>query len=131
MADAEVLRMVDLTREQARALRRAAKDAVVRAEALIRRAIVICGRYKQLERIEAVRADALSETTPQVRQRFHARTLEVIEQLKRSLSDLETIRMIPSDDAELRALKEDIRQTIERADPAKGTERQMHLQICA
>lgn len=44
----------------------------------------------------------------------------MVEQLKRGLSDLETVRLIPADDPKLRELKQDIRKSIERAETGKA-----------
>lgn len=118
MADAEVIRRVTLTCQKAQTLRESAKAAIVRAEALIRHATALCARYKTIEKVAAEKFVPFSGAAPRIRQRFHARGFEIVEQLKESLSDLETIRLIPADDPKLRELKEDIRKSIERAEIA-------------
>jgi hypothetical protein len=44
---------------------------------------------------------------------------EVLEALRKSLHDLETVRMTPPSDPGLCDLRQDIRKTIERAEPAE------------
>ena len=120
MAHPQLIRKVTLAREQARSLRQSAEAALARAEALIKRATTLCARYKKVEQIAAEKPNPFSERALQPGQRSNARRSEMVEQLKRSLSDLETIRLTPADDPKLRELKEDIRKSIERAETGKA-----------
>ena len=107
--DSELARVVHQTRRQAHTLRASAKKRLNRAERIIARAKSLCTRY---HRLETQGAEAQTQVKSQIQHRLAA---QVLEQLRQSLSDLEGIRMIPSDNPELRDLKEDIRKSIERA----------------
>ena len=106
----QLLQELSVNREQARALRESAREGRHWAEELMARARYLRARHKKLETQEAEAQLAAAE--PRSRNRLHVRRLEVLEQLKQSLFDLEGIRMTPEHDPELQNLKDDIRKTI-------------------
>lgn len=107
--DSELYRLVRSTRERARALRQFARERRHRAEDLLSRAGRLCNRYRKSGSAEP---KLPSQPVRQVRQTIHSRNLEVVQELRNALTDLETIRMTPAGDSELRQLKEEIRKTI-------------------
>lgn len=111
--DSELFRVVHRTREEARALRQAAEETRRRAEQLVARAQSLCAKYDILERREQ---EVRFRKGPQIGRGIHLLRIEVLQQLKQSLSDLESIRMIPDHDPELQGLKETIRKTLRQAE---------------
>ena len=103
MRDANRLRTIYKTRTRARAARAAARECRERAETLIAKA----RRLRQ-------RRGVGFETTENGRRPGLKGLSQSLAALKQSLRDLEAVRMTSPDDPDLRKLKADIRETIER-----------------
>lgn len=101
---------VCVSQEQARSLRQAAREGRSHARALMARARSL--RFR-LRNVEAQLAEAEVQAGGHIGDSLGALRLEIVEQLRQSLSDLESIRMIPDHDPKLRDLKADIRKSIQ------------------
>ena len=67
----------------------------------------------RLRKVDTQLAEPEVRAGGHIRERLGAVRLEIVEQLKQSLFDLESIRMIPDHDPKLRDLKADIRKSIQ------------------
>jgi len=110
MADPSFIHAVHHSREQARRLRQAAQEARRRAEALMAHARHLLRRFVQLEHTAEPALRVVTE--PPLRKRIEARRREVVNELRRSLDNLESLRMTPKDDPAVRALIEEIRKAV-------------------
>ena len=111
MADSELLRATYKTRAQARKIRESAKEGRERAHALIARARRLCNRVDGLDRL----ATKAKNNKDGIRRHPKGQD-DVLEALKSSLRDLDSLKMVPSDDPSLQKLKADIRETIARSE---------------
>ena len=106
--DPELAALVHQTRKEAGELRRSSREVRRWTRELTTRARDLCARYQKLDAEEK----ALVGKETQAYRRIHSLRVEIQEQLRQSLSDLENTRMM-SDDPEVRRLKEDIRESLE------------------
>ena len=95
------------SREQARKLRRAAQEGRAIAEQTIARARRLRARVHQLDR-------KLEEANAEVKRHRTLRD-DALDALKQSLRDLESVRIVLTEDKGLHKLKTEIRKMIDRA----------------
>jgi hypothetical protein len=107
--DADLLRAVYLTRAQARRIRKSVQKRRHRTDKVIARATLLLGRFDRLER----RAARRPKSGDKRQQKLQASAREEsLNDLEKSLGDLESVKMTRADDATLRTLKADIRKVI-------------------